>query len=411
MINFRGNRRVVVTGMGVVTSIGVGIDEFWKNLLEGKSGISVVESFDTSKHATHKGGEIKNFNPCSYISPRKRALMGKASQLAIVAARLALDEARLDVKKLADLNIGISLGSTSGESQEIEAIDEIWSAQGEEKVGVHPIMQYPVDNIPSNLAHALGVKGPISIFTTACAAGNYSIGNGFDMIMTGRVDKMLVGGSDAFSYSSFTGFNQLGAVAPDKCQPFDKNRKGMIPAEGASVLVLETLEDALKRKANIYAEILGYGLSCDAEHITNPSSEGIAQCMQSALRGTGLVCEDVDYICAHGTGTRSNDVAESAAIRKVFGDKRGPLPVSSIKSMLGHTMGAASAIEAVACCLTVKNDMIAPTINFETPDPACAVDCVPNRSRQQVVHIALNNAFAFGGNNSCLVIRKFEKDA
>ncbi len=222
-----------------------------------------------------------------------------------------------------------------------------------------------------------------------------------------RADIILAGGSDPFSRISFTGFNQFSAVAPERCQPFDKNRKGMMVAEGAGVLVLETLESALKRNAPIYAEILGYGLSCDAQHMTQPSIEGISQCIIKAMNEAGINKDDVDYISAHGTGTLANDRAECAAIKKIFGQLYKRIPVSSIKSMLGHTMGAASALEAITCALVVKNNIIPPTINVETPDPECDIDCVPNEARNHKVNIALNNSYAFGGNNASLVLKKF----
>jgi 3-oxoacyl-[acyl-carrier-protein] synthase II len=399
--------RVVVTGLGVVSSIGVGREEFWKNLISGKSGISKVEGFDTSAQATHFGGEIKNFEFSKYIKNRQANLMGRASQLAVVATHLALEDAGLTIKDIGRYEAGISIGTTGGEAQEIEEIDKIWATKGEGHVDVKSIRHYSFDNIPSNLGNFFNIGGPVRIFTTACAAGNYSIGYGVDMMQKGKIRKMIVGGSDAFSYLSFTGFNQLGAVAPEKCQPFDKNRKGMMVGEGAGIMILEVLEDALKRKANIYAEILGYGLSCDAHHITNPRAEGIAQCMLNAVKQTDIKLDDIDYVCAHGTGTKHNDAAESAGITKVFKEKTKDVPVSSVKSMLGHTMGAASAIEAINCCLVVKNDIIPPTINHETHDPECDIDCVPNKARSKKVDIALNNGFAFGGNNSCLVVKKY----
>ncbi|HPN88902.1 MAG TPA: beta-ketoacyl-[acyl-carrier-protein] synthase family protein, partial [Candidatus Omnitrophota bacterium] len=301
------------------------------------------------------------------------------------------------------------IGTTVGEAQEIEKIDYIWAKQGADKVDRAHIMKYPVNNIASNVANVLKLECLNRMFTTACAAGNYAIGYGLDLIQLGKVQMALVGGADSFSYQAFTGFNQVRAVAPEKCQPFDKNRKGMMVGEGAGMLILETLENALKRKASIYAEILGYGLSCDANHMTNPHPDGITRCINAALQNAGLTYKDVDYICAHGTGTVFNDLAESKAINNVFKERTLEIPVNSLKSMLGHTMGSASAIEAISCCLTVKNGMIPPTINFETPDPECRVDCVPNLARKKNVRIALNNAFAFGGNNSCLVIKKYER--
>jgi 3-oxoacyl-[acyl-carrier-protein] synthase II len=245
------------------------------------------------------------------------------------------------------------------------------------------------------------------MFSTACAAGNYAIGCGVDLIRLGRADIVFAGGAEPLSKVAFTGFNQFSAVAPEKCQPFDKSRKGMMVAEGAGLVVLESLENALKRKTNIYAEVLGYGLSCDAFHMTTSSTEGIVACMRKAMQETDVSVEHVDYISAHGTGTLTNDRNESAAIKAVFGPYYKRIPVSSIKSMLGHTMGAASAIEAITCALAVQNDIIPPTINYEIPDPECDIDCVPNRSRQHTVTIALNNSYAFGGINACLVLKKF----
>ncbi|MBU2541849.1 MAG: beta-ketoacyl-[acyl-carrier-protein] synthase family protein [Candidatus Omnitrophica bacterium] len=400
-------KRVVVTGLGVVSSIGIGKDVFWDNLIKGKSGISLVESFDTTNQFTHFGGEIKDFNCESFMSKNKIKLMGRASRLAIAAAKLALDDAKLNANRLGSLRIAICIGTTGGEAQEIEEMDIIWTKHGHDKVEKWSIMQYPVNNISSSMAIELKTKGINRIFTTACAAGNYGIGYGFDLLQLDKADLVIVGGSDAFSYLSFTGFNQVRAVAPEKCQPFDKNRKGMIVGEGAGMLILETLESALKRNALIYAEILGYGLSCDAFHMTNPQVEGIVDCMINTLKESDLTPDDVDYISAHGTGTKHNDRVESAAIKKVFNGRK--VAVSAIKSMLGHTMGAASAISAIVCCLSVENNVIAPTINFETPDPECDIDCVPNAARKQRVDVALNNGFAFGGNNSSLAIKKYKR--
>jgi 3-oxoacyl-[acyl-carrier-protein] synthase II len=402
------NKRIVVTGMGVVSSIGIGKDAFWRNLIAGKSGISRVTAFDTTEHFTHNGGEIKDFKPEEFVHKKRVQFMSRASLLGIAATRLALKDAKLDEKEIRNLTSAVCMGTTSGESTEIEHMDHSWVKKG----GHHDIkklsvIRYPENNIPSDIAFEFKFKGYNVIFTTACAAGNYAIGYGYDLLSLGKVDIVIAGGADAFSYISFTGFNQLGAVAPEKCQPFDKNRKGMIPGEGAGILILETLDHARKRKAPIAAEILGYGLSCDAFHMTNPQAEGVARCMNNALINSRTKPEDINYICAHGTGTRFNDRSESQAIRAVFGANHIQVPVSSVKSMLGHTMGAASAIEAIACCMAVNNDIIPPTINHETPDPECDIDCVPNVARKAKINIALNNGFAFGGNNSCLVIRKF----
>jgi len=399
------NKRVVVTGIGLISSIGIGKDAFWDSLIKGTSGISQVSAFDTSGHATHVGGEVKNFKAGDFIAKKRAKLIGKASQMAIAATKLALEDAKLEKKSISNSMVNVCLGTTMGEIQSVENADQTWIRGGRQKVDNIRLYQSPVNNLPSNIAIEFKLKGRNRIFTTACAAGNYAIGFGYDLLQSGDADIVLAGGTDVFSWIAFTGFNKVGAAAPEKCQPFDKNRKGMIVGEGAGILILESLEHAQKRGAHIYAEILGYGLSCDAHHMTNPNVEGVASCMQNALNETKLTPENIDYICAHGTGTTHNDKTECAAIKQIFGDRK--IAVSSIKSMLGHTMGAASAIEAIACCLAIKNDIIPPTINYETPDPECDIDCVPNKSREQKINIVLNNGFAFGGNNACLVVKKF----
>ena len=399
--------RVVVTGLGAVTSLGIGKDEFWKNLLAGMSGISVVDAFDTSEHATHFGGQVKNFNAEKFLSRNKTRIMARTSKLAIAATRLALEDAGLNNGAFSRERTAVILGTTGGEAQKIEEMDNLWVKKGVDAIDSLSVIEYPVSNIPANVALEFKAYGENKIFTTACAAGNYAIGYGFDLIQLGRADVVITGGADAFSFLSFTGFNQVRAVAAEKCQPFDLNRKGMIPGEGAGILIIESLESALQRGARIYAEILGYGLSCDAFHMTNPQVEGVSKCMETALEQTGLDPVDVDYISAHGTGTKFNDRTESAAINRVFGGRK--VPVSSIKSMLGHTMGAASALEAITCCLAVKEDIVPPTINFEAPDPECAIDCVPNTARRINIEVALNNGFAFGGNNACLVVKKYKE--
>lgn len=401
------NKRIVVTGLGVVSSLGIGKDAFWHNLLKGKSGISRVISFDTSEHFSHYGGEVKDFKPENFVVRKKIEFIGRASQFSIAATKLALEDAGLDHKINLSDRVGVCIGTTMGEPQRIEEMDKTWAKKGEENIDKLLIFQYPTNTIPSNVAIEFKLKARNRIFTTACAAGNYAIGYGYNLLQLGKVDMVIAGGSDAFSYIAFTGFNQFSLIAPERCQPFDKNRRGMMVGEGAGMLILEPLESALKRKTEIYAEILGYGLSCDAFHMTNPHEDGIATCIKNALKETNLTPDSVDYINAHGTGTPQNDKTECAAIKKVFNSRYKKIPVSSIKSMLGHTMGAASAIEAIATCLTVKNDIIPPTINYETPDPECDIDCVPNQARKQRVDIAINNGFAFGGNNCCLVIKKF----
>jgi 3-oxoacyl-[acyl-carrier-protein] synthase II len=399
------NRRVVVTGLGIVSSVGIGKDEFWEAIINGRSGISKVTSFDTKEYRCHYAGEVKNFIPEEFIPGRKLRFLGRTSQMAIAATSMALSDAKI-FKRLDKRRIGVFIGTTMGEKPLEEAIDA-WIIGGSRNVERTKILQSSANNISANIAIHFKLEGPNYLIPTACAAGNYAIGYGFDFVRKGILDYAIVGGADAFSRLAFTGFQRIYAMAPEKCQPFDKNRKGMLVGEGAAVLFLESLDFALQRKAYIYAEILCYGISCDAYHMTASKAEGIEKAMLKALKEAGLKKEEVDYINAHGTGTPGNDKTECAAIKRVFKEHYKTIPVSSIKSMLGHPMGAASAIEALTCCLTVKKNVIPPTINFETVDPACDIDCVPNRARVKRVNIALNNGFAFGGNNSCLVIKKF----
>jgi 3-oxoacyl-[acyl-carrier-protein] synthase II len=399
------NKRVVITGLGVISSIGIGKDAFWDSLLKGMSGISPVSSIDTTGHFTHNGGELKNFHPEVFILKSRLKFMNRATQMALASTKLAMEDATLTREQLVAYRVGVSQGTTMGAIQAIEEIDQ--RLVKSETVDKELLCQLPTHTVPSAIARELSLHGPNVMFSTACAAGNYSIAYAYDLIRLERADIMIAGASDPFSRIEYTGFNQFSAIAPEKCQPFDKNRKGMILAEGAGMLVLESLENALNRKAKIYAEIGGYGLSCDAHHMTNASVDGIAECMRKALREANISVNQVDYISAHGTGTRANDRSECAAIKEVFGTLHRRIPMSSIKSMLGHTMGAASALEAITCALAVTNNVIPPTINFETPDPECDIDCVPNIARKHTVNIALNNSYAFGGNNACLVLKKY----
>lgn len=402
-------RRVVVTGIGVVSSIGIGKDEFWKNLIAGKSGISEVTTFDTSKYDNHMGGEVKDFDPLKFITRNYIKDMGRASQFAVSASKMALEDARLTVPKTKNGRIGVIIGTTMADIQSLEEIDRHWTEKGEDDVWATTIIKYPGNVLADHIGYYLGIIGPNYVIPTACAAGNYSIGYSYDLIRTGKVDIMLAGGSDPFSRITFTGFSRLFAMSPDRCQPFDKNRKGMMIGEGAGVMALEELEHAQKRMAPIYAEVLGYGLSCDAHHMTAPTVEGIGLVMERAIKNSNINKTDVGYICAHGTGTPSNDKAECKAIKGVFGERFKNIPINSIKSMLGHTMGAASAIESISTVLTIKNGVIPPTINYEEEDPECeGVDCIPNVAREKQVNIALNDSLAFGGNNACIAFKRYE---
>jgi 3-oxoacyl-[acyl-carrier-protein] synthase II len=302
------------------------------------------------------------------------------------------------------------MGTTSGEPREIERFDDHYVSEALEQSGPEFMARYPCHVIAAHVATELQLAGVNMTIPTACAAGNYAIAYAFDTLRSGRAEVMLAGGSDAFSRITYAGFARLGAIAPDVCQPFDRHRKGMIPGEGAAILILEPLARALARGAHIYAEVTGYGLSCDAHHMTaaHPQGDGAARAMEKALRHSGLTPAEVSYISAHGTGTPTNDQCETLAVKRVFKDQAYRIPISSIKSMLGHTMGAASAIEAAVCALAIRDDRIPPTMHFVDPDPECDLDYVPNAAREHTVRVAMNNAYAFGGNNSSLILKKCE---
>jgi len=403
-------RRVVVTGIGLVTSIGSKVETFWSSLLAGRSGIRTVTSFDSAEHSVHNGGEIVDFTTEGVTARFDLGEVGRASQFAIAAANSALADAGIDPDRLADpTRAGVSMGTTSGEPREVEDFTDAFVAGDLAAIGPQLVTRYPCGSIPGSMAAALGFAGPNSMIPTACAAGNYAAAYAMECLREGSADMMLAGGSDSFSRITYTGFARLGAIAPERCQPFDLNRKGMIPGEGAAVMVLEPADLAERRGARIYAELVGYGLSCDAHHMTasHPEGEGAAAAMRTALLDADVGPEQVDYVSAHGTGTATNDRLETLAIKKVFGDAAYDVPVSSAKSMLGHTMGAASAIETAICVLAIAEGHIPPTINYETSDPECDLDYVPNQERECRVDVAMNNAYAFGGNNASLIVRRY----
>jgi 3-oxoacyl-[acyl-carrier-protein] synthase II len=400
-------RRVVVTGLGVVSSLGIGWPEFWKNLLAGKSGISKIEAFDTSGYDRYYGGEVKNFDPSKFISKHKIPQMGRASQMAVAASKLALEDAKLSKEIIIKNNMGVAAGTTMGEPKILENLYVKSTSSKKSATDTMSALIYSPHSITLNVSREFLLNSNNLLFGNACSAGNYALGYAFDLIRTGEVDLMLAGGADALSLVAFTGFHRLLAMAPEKCQPFDKNRKGMLLGEGCGMLVLENLDSALKRKAKIYAEILSYGLSCDAVNMTASSYVQISKATKKALEYADIKSDEIDYISAHGTGTPENDREECLSIKSIFGKRSNKVPVNSIKSMLGHTMGAASALEAIACCLTIKDQIIPPTINFETKDPECDIDCVPNQCRKSKVSLALNNSQAFGGNNASLIIQRY----
>ncbi len=403
-------RRVVITGIGILTPIGAGKEVFWNGLISGASGIAPVDTFDTSEFPVNLGAQVRGFDARDYFLRLDPNAVGRASQLAVAAAHLALQDAGMEMDSLDRRRTGVSMGTTSGEPLFVEQYNDQRKTQGLDSICGDVFLRYPCHVIPTHIAIEFGLHGPNIMIPTACAAGNYAVGHAFDLLRAGSAEVMLAGGADAFSRITYMGFARLGAIAPKRCQPFDKNRKGMVPGEGAAVLVLEPLDSARSRGAEIHAEVLGYGLSCDAHHMTaaHPEGDGAIRAMTEAIEQSGLNPHDVDYISAHGTGTPTNDRVETIAVRRLFGNEADRIPMSSIKSMIGHTMGAASAIEAAACALAVRTGVVPPTINYQDQDPECDLDYVPNEARVVHPRIVLNNAYAFGGNNASLCMARFE---
>ena len=408
--------RIVVTGTGVVTPIGIGTEQYWKNTVAGVNGLRDIQSFDTSDLRTHRGGEALDFVADDFLRKEDALKMGRASQMAVAAARMALTDADLDretlSRRFSPERLAVSMGSTMGEPQ---ILFDIGAALAGDAKGLYPIdwiFNLPSTRINNCIAAEFGFHGVNFEIPTACAAGNYAIGYAADLLRMRRADLCVAGGSDAFARMAMVGFNKLLAVAPEKVAPFDKNRAGMMVGEGAGCLVLERLEDALDRGATIFAEIVDYGLGCDAHKLTIPSPEGRGGtiAMRRALALSGLEPTDVDVVCAHGTGTRENDLTETRIIKESLGDHAYHVKVNSLKSMIGHTMGAASAIEAIACVKMVRENIIPPTINYQEPDPECDLDYVPNEAQRATVNVAVSNAYAFGGNCSSLVVRKYTSD-
>ena len=398
-------RRVVITGLGAVTSIGIGAAAFRDGLRQGVSGMrEPIIGFDTTGFACRRAGEVQDFDPARWVHRLDPSTLGRSSQFSVAAARMAIEDAGIDPSLLQRERCGVSIGTTEGEPRVEATLVEQWLAAGPEHLDPALLRQAPAEQLSRSVAREFHLSGETITLSTACAAGNYAVAYAFDLIQSGEADWMLCGGADSLSRTALAGFYRLGAISPDHCRPFDANRQGFFTGEGAGVLLLETVESARARGAHIYAEMLGYGLNCDASQPTAPELESIVRCMRLAHARAGVRPDDVDYICAHGTATRLNDVVESAAIREVFGDR--PLPVSSIKSMLGHTMGAASALASVACALALDGGFLPPTINFETPDPQCVADCVPNTMRPADLRVIQNNSFAFGGNNAIILFGK-----
>jgi len=393
---------VVITGLGVVSAIGTGVAQFLTGISTGRSGVKKITSFDTSGFQHANGCEIDDFVPADWLRNVDPEDLGRASQFSAAAARMAVADAAMPTDALRRRRVLVSVGTTDGESRDLDTLTARQLEAGVGTLDRRTVRRSAAGRLSSGVIRELGLTDVEAVtIPTACAAGNYAIGNGFDALRTGEADAALCGGADAVCRKTFSGFYRLGTIAPEACQPFDRDRKGILTGEGAGMLFMETRESAMARGAPIYAEVLGYALNCDASHPVAPDLDSLARCMALAHRQAGIRPEDVDFISAHGTGTRANDVTEAGAITKVFGQ---PPPVISIKGMIGHTMGAASALAAAACALAIRDGFIPPTINHQVTDPECGIDCVPNEARPAQVDVVQNNALAFAGNNAVLIL-------
>jgi 3-oxoacyl-[acyl-carrier-protein] synthase II len=390
--------RVYVTGMGVVSSIGFGRQAYWQALVEGRSGISEVSLFDTTAIGRHVAGEVKGFRARDFMTAAEARRTGRCSAFAVAAARMAAEDAGIDARYLAGERTATVIGTTMGEANVLGELHKAWIHQGDDGVQTSRLPRYGTTLLPIHVARAFGSKGMVQTLPAACAAGNYAIGFAADQIRAGRADIAITGAVEIIERLEFAGFARLGAMSPDLCMPFDKNRRGLLLGEGAAMLVLESESSVVRRGARPLAEVGGYGLACDAHHITRPHPEGAGSiaAMRQAIESSGLTADDIDHVNAHGTATPNNDVVEALVLRKVFGDR--PIPVTSIKSMIGHCMGASSALEAVACVMTIETGIVPPTTNYQTPDPECPVHLVANTARKfERIDVVLNNALAFGG--------------
>ncbi|MFY1691566.1 beta-ketoacyl-[acyl-carrier-protein] synthase family protein [Plantactinospora sp. WMMB782] len=406
----RSPRRVVVTGLGVVTSIGIGVEDFLAGLRAGRSGVKPITAFDTTGFAYANGCEISDFDPARWLHRVDPAQLGRASQLSAAAAGMAVADAGLAVEELRSRRALVSVGTTDGESHDLDQLVGVQVDRGPEHFDPVVARRVPAGRLSSSIVAELGLTDVETVtIPTACAAGNYAVGYGFDAIRSGDVEVALSGGADALCRKTFTGFYRLGTIAPEACQPFDRNRKGILTGEGAGILLMESLDSARARGARIYAEVLGYGLNCDAYHPVAPDRNSIARCIELAHRNAGVKPGDIDFISAHGTGTKANDVTEAGAIRQVFGER--PPRTVSIKGMIGHSMGAASALASAACALAITHRFIPPTVNHVETDPECGLDCVPNVAREADLRVVQNNALAFGGNNAVLILGRYDEVA
>ncbi len=409
-------RRVVVTGCGVVSPVGIGVDSFWEALISGKSGIGRITQFDPTKFDSQIAGEVKDFDPSSFLSPKEIKRTARFVQFALSAAHEAFKESKLDMNNIDSFRCGTIIGSGIGSLEIIEKEHKIFLEKGPKRISPFLIPMLITNEAAGVVAITFGLKGANFCTVTACASGAHAIGEAYKMIKYDEADVMFCGGTEAsLTPMGVGGFCALKALSTRNdnpqvaSRPFDKDRDGFVMAEGAAVIILEELEHAKKRGAEIYCELVGYGATCDAYHITAPEPEGKApaKAMELALKEAEFKEEKI-YVNAHGTSTQLNDKMETAAMKRAFGSYAKEIVVSSTKSMTGHTLGAAGAIEFVATCLAVKNKIIPPTINLDNPDPDCDLDYTPNKAREVDIKIGMSNSLGFGGHNASLVIKEFK---
>jgi 3-oxoacyl-[acyl-carrier-protein] synthase II len=409
-------RRVVVTGMGLVIPIGIGVETAWKNVCEGKSGIGRLTRFDPKGFDTRIAAEVKGFNPELYIEKKEVKKMDLFIQYALAATKEAVEDSELSITPENGDRIGVIVGTGLGGLPTIEKYHQILMERGPGRISPFFIPMLVANLAAGQIAIQYGAKGPNTCIVTACATGGHCIGDAFRAIVYGDADAIIAGGTESnITPLTIGGFNAMKAIStrndePEKAsRPFEKNRNGFVIAEGAGIVILEELEFAQRRNAKIYAELIGYGYTGDAYHITAPSpdGDGAIRCMRMAIKDAGLKPEDIDYINAHGTSTQLNDLTETLAIKKVFGDHAKRIPISATKSMTGHLLGAAGSTEAIFTILALRDGILPPTINYEEPDPECDLDYVPNVARRQHLNTGMSNAFGFGGTNATLIFKKF----
>ncbi|MCS7260810.1 MAG: beta-ketoacyl-ACP synthase II [Anaerolineae bacterium] len=418
ILSWNGRRRVVITGMGAVTPLGLDVASTWQALIEGKSGVTRITHWDVSQYPTQMAAFVKGFDATRYVNPRDARRLSPFILYGLAAAKQAIAQAKLDFSQEDMTRIGVEIGSSMGGSSIVEEQRLILDTKGVRQINPTLIPAILINTVACAVAIALGIKGPVNSVSGACATGLISLGEAVRKLSWGDADVMIAGGSEAvLSPLSVAGFARLGATSvkndqPERaCAPFDLNRDGTVVGEGAAVVVLETLDHAQRRGAAILAEVLGYSLTCDAYHLVapDPSGEGAARAMQAALQEANVSPAELDWIVAHGTATKMNDAIETKAIKMALGEETAyRVPVSSNKGALGHMIGAAGAISVVAAVQAMLTNIIAPTINYETPDPECDLDYVPNVGRPATVKTVMVNCFGFGGQNSCLVLRKWE---